>query len=90
MLIAITSDFWINTENIEAMRVYTDGDGKGHRIVFYLSSGHEVASPPLSSDVVKEIVETLINACGVTRITDLMNHKKAKLLKEVLDERNSA
>jgi len=89
MLIAITSDFWINTENIEAMRVYADGDSKGHRIVFYLSSGHEVSSPPLSPDVVREVIEALIDACGVTRITDLMNHRKGKLLRGVLDEGSS-
>ena len=24
MLIAITSDFWVNTENVKAIRVYSD------------------------------------------------------------------
>ena len=84
MLIAVTSDFWINTEHVQAMRVYSDSDSPNVRIVFYLDSGHEVSSPPLSPDVAKEIVEGLISVCGVTRLTDALGHKKAKRLKRVL------
>ncbi len=84
MLIAITSDFWVNTENVEAMRVYSDSDSPNARIVFYLDSGHEVSSPPFSPDVAKEIVEALISLCGVTRLTDAMGHKRGDRLKKVL------
>ncbi len=84
MLIAITSDFWVNTEHIEAMRIYFDSDSPNVRIVFYLDSGHEILSPPLSSDVAREIVEGLISVCGITKLTDALGHKEAKRLKRVL------